>query len=67
MLAWAIISTVLLTASLMLLIYMTAKYLVAEKKLSKHGESNLYKRARSGKLYKKIKTLFEEPEDRGYL
>ena len=49
MLAWLIISVILLAAMLVGITYVTTRWLRAEKKLVKFGQSTLYKRAKNNK------------------
>jgi hypothetical protein len=49
MLAWCIISTILLAAALAGITYVTIRWFRAEKKLAKFGQSSLYKRIKNNK------------------
>ena len=59
MLAWCIISTILLVAALVGITYVTIQWLRAEKKLMKFGQSPLYKCIKNSKLYKKWENFFK--------
>ena len=63
MLAWCIISTILLVVALAGIMYVTTQWFRAEKKLAKFGQSTLYKRLKNNKLYKKCENFFKTHAD----
>ena len=61
---WLIVNTIALILSLAALVYVTIQWFRAEKKLAKFGQSLLYKRVKSSKLYKKCENFFKNDTDK---